>query len=127
MKTQNILWILASLTAHGTVWAYGSSTAGTAKACIKPEFYEFKPENNAQVAAKSSFSFIASAATLPKSLKVTIKNQPVPITVTPKTAGFLVTGKLPDALKGGYARISIAAESSHKCSGNGGWLVKVAE
>lgn len=127
MKIQNILWILVSLSAHGTVWAYGDSTTGTNKACTKPEFYEFKPENNAQVAAKSSFSFTASAATFPKSLKVTIKGQPVPITVTKKNAGFLVTGKLPDALQEGYARISIAAEGSHKCSGNGGWLVKVVK
>lgn len=127
MKLQNALWVLASLAIHSTAWAYGMDSGGGAKACAKPKFSEFKPEDNARVAAKSPFSFLASAETWPKSLKVTIKDQPVPITITPKNNGFLVTGKLPDTLKGGYARINITAEGADKCTGNDGWLIKIAE
>ena len=126
MKPYKTLWILTLLIVTSNVWAYGSSSSSK-KACDKPKFSEFSPVNNAQVATKSAFSFIASANTNPESIIVTVKNQPVTVTVTPKNQSFLVTGTLPDTLKENFARISIAADGPSQCKGSDGWLVKIIE
>lgn len=126
MKSYKPLWILMLIIATSNVWAYGSSSSSK-KACNKPKFSAFTPVNNAQVAAKSAFSFVASANTNPESIIVTIKDQPVAVTVTPKNQGFQVTGTLPDTLKGNFARISITADGPNQCKGGDGWLVKIIE
>ena len=126
MKAYQTLWILTFMIATSNLWAYGSSSSGK-KACDKPKFSEFRPVNNAQVAAKSAFSFAASANTNPKSIVVTVKDQPVAVSVTPKNQGFQVTGVLPVDLKGNFARISIAADGPNQCKGSDGWLVKIIE
>ena len=126
MKSYKPLWILMLIIATTNVWAYGSSSSSK-KACNKPKFSEFVPANNAEVAAKSAFSFVASANTNPESIIVTIKDQPIAVTVTPKNQGFQVTGTLPDTLKGNFARISITADGPNQCKGSDGWLIKVIE
>jgi hypothetical protein len=126
MKSYKTLWILILMIATSNVWAYGSSSSSK-KACNKPKFSEFVPVNNAQVAAKSGFSFVASANTNPESIIVTLKDQPVAVTITPKNQGFQVKGTLPDTLTGSFARISITADGPNKCKGSDGWLVKIIE
>jgi hypothetical protein len=125
MKSYKPLWILMLMVATSNVWAYGSSSSK--KACNKPKFSEFAPANNAEVTAKSAFSFTASGNTNPESIIVTVKNQPVAVTVTPKNQGFKVSGILPDTLKGNFARISITADGPNQCKGSDGWLVKIIE
>jgi len=126
MKSYKPLWILMLIIATSNVWAYGSSSSSK-KACNKPKFSEFVPTNNAQVAAKSAFSFVASANTNPESIIVTVKDQQVAVTVTPKNQGFQVTGILPNTLTGNFARISITADGPNQCKGSDGWLVKIIE
>ena len=126
MKSYKPLWILMLMIATSNVWAYGSSSSSK-KACNKPKFSEFVPANNAEIAAKSAFSFVASANTNPESIIVTVKDQPLAVTIAPKNQGFQVTGTLPDALKGSFARINITADGPNQCKGSGGWLVKVIE
>jgi hypothetical protein len=126
MKLQNMLWIAIVLIIPGTVWAYGEGGGTTTAACMA-KFSKFTPPNNAEVAPRSEFSFIASAATSPNSIKVTIKNLAVPVTVTQKNDGFQVTGRLPDTIKGTFAKISIMAKGPNQCEGSDGWLVKVTE
>ena len=125
MKSYKPLWILMLMVATSNVWAYGSSSSK--KACNKPTFSEFTPANNAEVTAKSDFSFTASGNTNPESIIVTVKNQPVAVTVTPKKQGFQVAGTLPDTLKGSFDRISITADGPNQCKGSDGWLVKIIE
>jgi len=120
------MWILMLMIATSNVWAYGSSSSSK-KACNKPRFTEFVPANNAEAAAKSAFSFVASANTNPESIIVRVKDQPVAVTVTPKNQGFQVTGTLPATLTGGFARISITADGPNQCKGSDGWLVKIIE
>ncbi|HYM89029.1 MAG TPA: hypothetical protein VES92_07910 [Nitrospiraceae bacterium] len=128
MKLQNILWIAILLIIPANVWAYGDSSSNTDTGiCKKLSFSDFTPVNSAEVAPHSAFSFFASGAAYPNSIKVTIKGQSVPVTVTPKKDGFQVTGKLPDSLKGGFAKINIEARGANQCEGSGGWLVKVTE
>lgn len=107
-------------------WAYGSGGSST-KSCEKPRFNEFVPADKAQVAANSEFSFKASAGTHPDRIKVTVKDQPVAVTVTPMKLDYLVKGRLPESLKSGFARINIEAESQNKCKGSGGWLVDISK
>ncbi len=126
MKAYKSMWILMLMIVTTNVWAYGSSSSSK-KACSKPKFSEFFPVNNAEVVAKSDFSFVASANTNPKSIVVTVKNQPVEVNMTHESQGFQVKGKLPDTLKGSFARISITADGPNKCKGSDGWLVKIIE
>ena len=126
MKLQNVLWVAILLIIPGTVWAYGDGGGSSTVACTA-KFSKFTPANNSEVAAKSDFSFFASAATSPNSIKVTIKGLSVPVTVTPKNEGFQVTGKLPDTIKGTFAKINIDARGVNQCEGSDGWLVKVTQ
>jgi hypothetical protein len=126
MKSYKPLWILMLMVATSNVWAYGSSSSSK-KACNKPKFSEFTPANNAEVAAKSAFSFTASGNTNPESIIVMVKDQPVAVTVTPQNQSFKVAGTLPDTLKGNFARISITADGPNQCKGSDGWLVKIIE
>ena len=126
MKSHRPLWILILMIAASNVWAYGSSSSGK-KICNKPKFSEFVPVNNAVVVEKSAFSFVASTNTNPESIIVTVKDQPVAITITSKNQGFQVKGILPDTVKGTFARISITAEGPNQCKGSDGWLVNVIE
>ncbi|MDD1625834.1 MAG: hypothetical protein LUQ56_00070 [Methylococcaceae bacterium] len=126
MKSYKPLWILMLIIATSNVWAYGSSSSSK-KACNKPKFSEFVPANNAEVSAKSAFSFVASANTNPESIIVMIKDRPVAVTVKPINQGFQVTGTLPETLKGNFARISISADGPSQCKGSDGWLVKIIE
>ena len=129
MKLRNILWLAVVLIIPANVWAYGdnnSSGSGTG-ACKKVNFSEFSPVNNSEVAPQSDFSFYASEATFPKSIKVTIKGQSIPVTVIEKQSGFKVSGKLPDTLKGAFAKINIDARGINQCEVSDGWLVKVTE
>jgi hypothetical protein len=129
MKLQNILWLALVLIIPGHVWAYGDnsgSTSGTG-VCKKVNFSEFSPINNSEVDPQSDFSFYASPATYPNSIKVTIKGQSVPVTVTEKQSGFKVSGKLPESVRGAFAKINIEARGVNQCEVTDGWLVKVTE
>lgn len=123
MKLSNTLLLLVLTVTTSHAWAYGSSSSK--KACAKPKFSKFTPANDAQVAAESTFSFLASANTNPKSIAVTVKGQPVDVTVTDNNQGFLVEGKLPITVTGDFARINITADGPNQCKGSDGWLVKV--
>lgn len=119
----------------GTVWAYEGAGAidPTSALCRNVQFSEFTPRqysqetNNTEVAPESEFSFLASKETFPKSIAVTIKDETVPIAVTPHYAGYQVTGNLPGNARGTFIRIDIAAKGPHGCERGDGWLLKVAE
>lgn len=125
MKLQNVMWIAIILIIPGTAWAYGDSSGSNTMIACTAKFSRFTPPNNTEVAAKSEFSFYASATTNPNSIRVTIKDQLVPITVTTKHDGLQVTGKLPATVKGTYAKINLTGKGPNQCEASGGWLVKV--
>ncbi|MDP2366447.1 MAG: hypothetical protein Q8M94_22060 [Ignavibacteria bacterium] len=124
MKNFNRLVILALMGCSGTVWAYGSSSSS--KACGKPKFTDYSPTENTEVAAGSSFSFMASSNTHSDSINVTVKGLSATVSVTPKSSGsFVVKGTLPATLKDTFARIAINAKAQNDCEGTGGWLIKI--
>ena len=129
MKLKNMLWLAAVLMIPANVWAYGDSAGSGSGSgmCKKVNFSEFSPINNAEVAPQSAFSFYASESTFPNSIKVMIKGQSVPVTVVEKQNGYKVSGKLPDTLRGAFAKINIEARGIAQCEVTDGWLVKVTE
>lgn len=125
MKTAK-LWVWAFMLVSGTSWGYGSS--GGTTACAKPVFTEFAPAEHAEVPANSEFSFTASKNTHPASIKVSVKDVPVTVQITPENNGSLhVQGHLPPELKNTYARIAITANGQNTCPGGAGWLVKITD
>ena len=126
MKLQNILWVAILLIIPANVWAYGDSGTDTGM-CKKLNFSDFTPVNSAEVAPHSAFSFFASGAAYPNSIKVTIKGQSVPVTVVQKQNGYKVSGKLPNSVKGTYAKINIDAKGIAQCEVSDGWLIKVTQ
>lgn len=129
MKLKHMLWLAAVLIIPANVWAYGDNSASGSGSgiCKKVNFSEFLPVNNAEVAPQSAFSFYASESTFPNSIKVIIKGQSVPVTVVEKQNGYKVSGKLPDTLRGAFAKINIEARGIAQCEVTDGWLVKVTQ
>ena len=120
------LWVCFFLVAFNTnVSAYGSS-GSSKKACKKPEFTKFTPVHLSEVVPESEFSFVASALTNPESIVVTIKKQPVDVTIKKLNNGYSVSGNLPASLEGTYARVDINAKGTNNCKNNDGWLLKIA-
>ncbi|NOT13404.1 MAG: hypothetical protein HOP23_16515 [Methylococcaceae bacterium] len=127
-RYNNGVWFFILMIVTNTGWAYGGGGSSSSKACAKPKFTNFVPAENAEAKASSAFSFTASKNTYPNSIKVTVKDLPANVKVTPKNDGsFDVNGTLPASLKGPYARIAITADALSNCNGAGGWLVKIAE
>lgn len=106
-------------------WSYGSSSSK--KTCKKPKFTHFMPPHLTAVEPQAKFSFIASAVTNPKSIEVSLKNQPVNISIDKKRSGYLVSARLPKTsrLQSDFVRINIRATSKKTCRANAGWLLKI--
>jgi hypothetical protein len=100
--------------------------------CKKPQVREFslpiyqEPEK-IEVASESEFSFKLSEWTDPGSIKVTMKEQVVPITVESNSSFHKVTGKIPAEYTGKYVRINLFSKAVLGCYERDGWLVKVAD
>jgi hypothetical protein len=117
----------------GNVWAYDASpNSSSTDPCNQVIFSSYTPapfsmdSNNKEVPPKSEFSFLASKSTSSQSIKVVIKEQKIPVTVTAVSNGYLVKGKLPDTIKGTYIRVEIFANGPNQCDRADGWLLKVA-
>jgi hypothetical protein len=125
MKPYRILGLSLLMVISQAAWSYGSSSSS--KACEKPGFSQFSPPDKANTSPGAGFSFVATPNTRPETLQVTAKNIPVPIDIKPIAQGYQVSGSLPAALRGTYARIDIAAEGANRCKGGGGWLLNIGE
>ncbi len=126
MKGSNSLLLIVCMATACQAGAYGGgSGGGNAKSCAKPKFSQFQPEHHAVVAAAAKFSFLVSPNTEPNSIAVTVKGQPVDVTISKQAQGFLVEGRLPERITGDFARINITADGHNHCHGNDGWLLQV--
>ena len=105
-------------------FAYGSSSSSK-KACQKPKLSQFTPAHLSVVTPQSEFSFLASASTNPESIEVSIKKQSIETSINKTSSGYTVTGKLPAAIQGSYARVNIKAKGTNSCPVSDGWLLKI--
>lgn len=105
----------------------GSSGSGGAD-CIKAKISRNNPDHLASVAPGSEFSFAASGSNGPGHIHVSIKQQPIAISLEDKETFYLVKGKLPPEIKNSVVRISVTLKSKvPRCDAEGGWLLKVTE
>ena len=136
MSLRNLFRLIVAVSVCGTVgqvWAYDASPniSSGVDACVNVIFSAFTPppfsvdKNNVTVAPKSEFSFLTSKTALFPSITVKIKEEKVPVTVTPINNGFLVKGKLPPTIKGSYIRLDIFAKGPNDCDKTDGWMLKV--
>ncbi|ORU89461.1 MAG: hypothetical protein A6F71_00400 [Cycloclasticus sp. symbiont of Poecilosclerida sp. M] len=124
MNTFKLLIVLILITSNTAAFAYGGSSSGQ-KACNKPTFSQFTPPHLSEVSPNSSFTFLASASTVPSSIKVVVKKIPVDVITKKDSNGYTVSGTLAPSLKDTYARINIQAIGANRCPGSDGWLLKV--
>lgn len=124
MNTIKLLTVLMLTVFSANVFAYGSSSSSKT-ACKKPKMGQFTPADRAVVVAESEFSFITSALTNPESIEVSIKKQPVTVTITQEGNAYRVTGELPATLQDTYARVNIKATGTNGCKASDGWLLKI--
>ncbi len=125
MRNPKIWLLFAFMLVTGTCWGYGGGGGGSTS-CKKPQFGQFDPPNRAEVPPGSQFSLQISYVN-PDTIRVTVRQQPVEVTITPKNKRYLVTGVLPEAIKGTFARINVSASGANRCQGSTGWLVKITE
>jgi hypothetical protein len=113
---------------HSGHGASSGGGGGGESACLKPQLTKFMPANLATVAPGSAFSFYAFNVEKPEQIKVTVKTIPVEVTTEDKESFFIVKGNLPTDLVNTTARINIKVNAKvSRCSGENGWLVKIAE
>ena len=137
MTLRNLVQLVLAI----SIWGIGSQALaydpspniGTAEgSCADVSFSNFTPppysyEKGNEAASKSEFSFLASKATRVDSIKVTIKDEKVPVTITPQGNGYLVKGKLPASATGSYVRVDIFSQGATGCQRVDGWLLKVGK
>lgn len=122
----NVAWAQSteSHTGHGG----GSGGSGNEPSCIKARITRYSPEHLATVAPGSEFSFAVSGSNGPGHIHVSIRQEPVEVSIEDKETFYLVKGKLPDDIKRETVRISVKAKAKvGKCDADGGWLLKVTE
>ena len=124
MNTIKLMTIFMLTVFSTNLLAYGSSSSSK-KACKKPNISQFTPAHLAVVAPQSEFSFKVSALTNPESIQVSIKKQPVSVTVKKEGNAYLITGTLPATLQDTYGRVNINATGTNGCEATDGWLLKI--
>jgi hypothetical protein len=139
VNVRHALAIIVALSAFGNIGDVGAaydstpSSSGSSDGCSGVSFSTFMPkpysqtDNSIEVAPQSAFSFVASKSTFPKTITVMIKDESVPVTVTPHFDGFLVSGKIPASAKGTFVRIAITGKGPNLCERGDGWLLKVGK
>ena len=133
MQNIKILAALSALCLSQAAWAqstghigHGGGSGGDA--CIKAKISRIKPEHLATVPPGAEFSFAASGSNGPGHIHVSIKQQPIPLTIEDKETFYWVKGKLPDDIKNATVRVSVNLKSKvGKCDAEDGWLLKVSE
>ncbi|MGZ4958032.1 MAG: hypothetical protein ACXV7J_02160 [Methylomonas sp.] len=139
MQISKIFAALLTIGCYNAAWAQSveghsghgggsSGSGGNELSCIKARISRYNPEHLATVAPGSEFSFAVSGSNGPGHIHVSIRQEPVDVSIEDKETFYLVKGRLPDDIKNETVRISIKAKAKvGKCDADGGWLLKVTE
>ena len=109
-----------------SAFAYGGG-GSSRKSCKQPKVSKQTPPKSSVVAPGSEISFSLSRDTNLNSIEVSVKGEKVDVDIAQEKFKLAVTGRLPESIKDGYAKIVIKAKSKSKCAMKGGWLLKIAE
>ena len=134
MQIRHIAFTLIALGFSSSVWAqsqHGGHTGGNSSRdsnCIKAKVSNFQPANMETIAPGGEFSAFVSGSNGPGHIHVTIRNQPINVSVENKDTFYVVKGKLPAEIRNETVRISISAKAKNsQCDSDTGWLLKVSE
>jgi hypothetical protein len=134
VQIRHIAFTLIALGFSSSVWSqsqHGGHTGGSSSrdsGCIKAKVSNFKPAHLDTIAPSGEFSFTVSGSNGPGHIHVTIRDQPINVSVENKDTFYLVKGKLPAELKNETVRITISAKAKNsQCDNDTGWLLKVSE
>lgn len=138
MQIIKVLAILLTTGLCNSAWAQsteghsghgGGSGGGTNDvSCIKAKISHYKPEHMATVAPGSEYSFAVSGSNGPGHIHVSIRQEPVQVSIENKETFYLVKGRLPADIKNETVRISVKAKAKvGKCDADGGFLLKVTD
>jgi len=133
-----ILALLLTLGFCNTAWSqapgggghggHGGGNGGGEVSCFKAKISHYKPEHLATVAPGSEFSFTVSGSNGPNHIHVSIRQQPVEVSIEDKENFYLVKGKLPAELKNETVRINVRVKAKmSKCDADGGLLLKITD
>jgi hypothetical protein len=100
--------------------------------CKKPQFKDFnlpvyKEPEKTEVAPESTLSILVSPWVNPETIKLTVKDQAMDITIESNNSFHRVKAKLPTSFNGNIVRINVSAKALLGCSNKAGWLIKVAD
>ena len=135
MQIRHIAFSLIAFSFSNSVWSqsqHGGHTGGSGSSrdngCIKAKVSNFKPAHMDTIAPSGEFSATVSGSNGPGHIHVTIRDQPINVTVENKDTFYLVKGKLPAEFKNETVRIAISAKAKNsQCDNDTGWLLKVSE
>lgn len=123
---KNLVFLIVAIFSTNA-FAYGGG-GSSRKSCKQPKISKQTPPKSSVVAPGSEFSFNLSDDTSRSSIEVIVKGQKVDVGIAQKKFKLVVTGRLPESIKDGYAKIAIKAKTKSKCAlEKGGWLLKIAE
>jgi len=115
------------------VWAQPRPPINPVDPCIKVIVSAYNPPpfsretNNVEVAPGSNFSFLISKEAKIDTIKVSVKGEQLPITLSRQQAGTFVKGKLPAKITSKYIRVEITAKGPNGCDRVDGWLLKIKQ
>lgn len=92
--------------------------------CHPPMFFEEKPVKESHVGSFQAFEFYASKNTDIETLKVSVNNQPIDVSIEQRPSDrYRITGTLPEPLTEGKAWFRVTSESMDGCQGLRTWNV----
>ena len=106
----------------------GHGGDGGALSCVKAKITHYHPENLATVAPGSEISFIVSGSNGPGHIHVTVRDEPLELSLDDKEAFYVVKTHLPAKYKNEAVRVNIKVDAKYsRCDAEGGLLLKVSE
>ena len=115
------------------VWAQPRPPINPVDPCIKVIVSAYNPPpfsretNNVEVAPGSNFSFLISKEAKIDTIKVSVKGEYLPTTLSQQQTGTFVKGKLPAKITSKYIRVEIEAKGPNGCDRVDGWLLKIKQ
>ena len=119
------IWSTASAQSTGHI---GHSGESGALSCVKAKITHYHPEHLATAPSGAEISFIVSGSNGPGHIHVTVRDEPLELSLDDKEAFYVVKTHLPAKYKNEAVRVNIKVDAKYsRCDAEGGLLLKVSE